>query len=128
MGSLLDRWEKEPQRPNEPYFHRLFYSFTIFSHRVSEWSRLTEIDRYVLTFGLWVGLIEMGITYILWQRALERASNRGNSSTDFYPLSSQCFYFHFLGENITPSTLIALIIIVMGTWVTQKYKRLSQDH
>ena len=83
---------------------------------------LPEIDRYVLAFGLWVGLIEMGITYILWQRALERASNTGRMAQLIFlsPFISMFFISTFLGENITPSTLIALLIIVMGTWVTQR--------
>ena len=91
---------------------------------------LPEIDRYVLTFGLWVGLIEMGITYILWQRALERASNTGRmAQLIFYPLSSQCFLFppfrrkhHSIHSDRSTNHSHGYL------GHPEKYKRLSQDH
>ena len=83
---------------------------------------MPEIDQNTLTFGLWVGLIEMGVTYILWQRALERTNNTGRMAQLIFlsPFISLVFIATFLGENITPATIIALLIIVIGTWVTQR--------
>ena len=83
---------------------------------------MPKIDRNALTFGLWVGLIEMGVTYLLWQRAIERTENTGQMAQLIFlsPLISLVFIATFLEENITPASIVALLIIVIGTWVAQR--------
>jgi len=83
---------------------------------------LPELNTPHLLFGAWVGLIEMGMTYLLWQKAISRSANTGRIAQLIFlsPFISLVLIHFFLGENISFSIIFSLSIIVIGTWVTQK--------
>ncbi len=71
--------------------------------------------------GIYVGLFEMGLTFVVWMRALkysERTSQVGNLiyATPFASL----IVIHFMvGEDILESTIFGLILIVAGIIIQQ---------
>jgi len=71
--------------------------------------------------GVYIGLFEMGITFLLWLKALKSAKTTAHVVNLIYLvpfLSLLCIAF-VLGERIFPSTLIGLVLIVTGI-VVQK--------
>ena len=67
-------------------------------------------------YGLWVGLVEMGVTFLLWQRALTLTSHAGRISQLIFlsPFLSLVLIARVLGEAIHPSAVVALALIVGG--------------
>lgn len=74
--------------------------------------------------GLYVGLFEMGFTYVLWLLALRHASSPGRVSTLIYvsPFLSLWFIHYTLGEAIARTTLMGLMLIISGL-LLQQYLR-----
>lgn len=73
-----------------------------------------------LAFGLWVGLVEMGITFLLWQRALSLTRHVGAISQLIFlsPFLSLVLIAVVLGEDLHYSAPAALALIVLGLVVT----------
>lgn len=90
---------------------------------------LPEMSPPQLLSGLWVGLIEMGLTYLLWQRAISRSANTARIGQLIFlsPFISLLFIYFFLNENISLSVILSLGIIVLGTWITQKQNPSTPD-
>ncbi len=70
--------------------------------------------------GLWgclyIGLFEMGLTFILWLKALQLSQTTDTVSGLIYvsPFLSLVFIHFAVGEPIFPSTLVGLALIVAG--------------
>lgn len=75
-----------------------------------------------LPYGIYVGLFEMGVSFVLWLLALRHTTSVGRISNliFFSPLISLILINVFLHEAILPSTLIGLVCIVIGN-VLQQY-------
>ena len=69
-----------------------------------------------LGYGLWVGLVEMGVTFVLWQRALALTAHAGRISQLIFlsPFLSLVMIANVLGETIHPSAVAGLVLIVGG--------------
>jgi drug/metabolite transporter (DMT)-like permease len=72
--------------------------------------------------GIYVGLFEMGITYILWLLALQHTSSAAKISTLIFlsPFLSLFIIHYVVGETIAKSTVIGLLMIVCGLLVQRK--------
>lgn len=78
--------------------------------------------------GIYVGLFEMGITFVVWMKALkysERTSQVGNLIYAS-PFVSLIFIHFFVGEEILESTIVGLLLIVSGIAVQQSSSRLHR--
>jgi drug/metabolite transporter (DMT)-like permease len=66
--------------------------------------------------GLYVGLFEMGIAFVLWMSALRLTDNpiRVSSLIFLAPPISLVFITTVLGEPISQSTLLGLVVILLG--------------
>ncbi len=75
--------------------------------------------------GCYVGLFEMGITFVLWLYALKYSSTTAKVSNLIYlsPFISLILIHFTIGETIMPSTVIGLLLIVTGIIVQQYLKR-----
>ncbi len=74
---------------------------------------------------LWIGLFEMGITFVTWLKALQLSRTTAQVSNLVYaaPFLS-LFLIHFIvGEEILPSTVVGLFLIVAGVVVQQYASR-----
>lgn len=83
------------------------------------WPPLTA---HTITFGLWVGLLEMGLTFLLWQRALRltRQAARMGQLVLLTPFLSLVLIGTVLGESIHPSAVAGLAVIVTGIWIARR--------
>jgi drug/metabolite transporter (DMT)-like permease len=74
---------------------------------------------YGLLGGLYVGLFEMGITFVLWLAALKLATTTAHVSILIYlsPFLSFIFINIFVGEKILPASIIGLGFIITGILV-----------
>jgi len=72
--------------------------------------------------GIYVGLFEMGITYVLWLLALQNTSSVAKVSTLIFlsPFLSLLIIYHIVGESIAHSTVLGLVMIVSGLLVQRK--------
>jgi len=74
------------------------------------------------TSAVYIGLFEMGITFVLWLKALKLSKTTAQVSNLIYltPFLSLLIINIMIGEKILISTIIGLILIVMGI-VMQQY-------
>lgn len=71
--------------------------------------------------SIYIGLFEMGITFVLWLKALKYAVNTAKVSNLVYlsPFISLMFISAIIGEKILPSTLAGLFLIITGIIMQQ---------
>ncbi len=77
-----------------------------------------------LSAGIYVGLFEMGIAFILWQLAMHNISRTAKVSNLIFlspPVSLLLLYF-IVGEPIRLSTLAGLVLILAGLGLQQRQK------
>lgn len=74
--------------------------------------------------GVYVGLFEMGIAFVLWQLAVHRVSRTAKVSNLIFlsPPVSLLLLFLVVGEPILPSTLVGLVLILAGLGLQQWQK------
>lgn len=73
--------------------------------------------------AVYIGLFELGITYILWMKALQWSENNAKTGnlTFLSPFLSLIFIHFILGETIYFTTFIGLAFIISGIWYQQKH-------
>ena len=83
------------------------------------WPPLT-VD--TLAFGAWVGLVEMGLAFLLWRYALALTANAARIGQLIYlsPLLSLGLIALVLGEAIHPASIIGLAVIIAGLAVANR--------
>lgn len=77
-----------------------------------------------LSAGVYVGLFEMGVAFILWQLAMHNISRTAKVSNLIFlspPISLMLLYF-IVGEPIRLSTLAGLVLILIGLGLQQRQK------
>lgn len=77
--------------------------------------------------SVYVGFFEMGITFLVWQKALSLAKNTAEISYFVYlvPFLSLVFIKTILGESISLNSLLGLLFIVTGILLPQIKNRTS---
>lgn len=72
--------------------------------------------------AVYVGLFEMGVTWLLWSTAMRLASNvsRVGNLIFLSPILSLVFIATILGEAIHPATVVGLTLIVPGILLQQR--------
>ncbi len=83
--------------------------------------KIHPLNFYGTLGGIYVGFFEMGITFLLWSRALKLAESTARVSILIYlsPFLSLFFIHYILGEKIYISTIIALVLIIGGIILQQ---------
>lgn len=76
--------------------------------------------------GIYVGFFEMGVTFILWLKALKYSKTTAHVGILIYlsPFISLLFINLIVGEKILPSTIIGLFLIISGI-IVQKYDEIK---
>lgn len=69
--------------------------------------------------AVYVGIFEMGITYVLWLQALRLSENTAKVGNLIFlsPFLSLVFIHFLVGETIYPSTYAGLLLIVAGLFI-----------
>jgi len=70
-----------------------------------------------LVGAVYVGLFEMGVTYLLWHRAIEGDVAFASGLAYLVPFLSLFFILIVIGESIAPATVLGLIMIVGGIMI-----------
>lgn len=80
-------------------------------------------DLAALPAAVYIGLFELGITYILWMKAMQLSENNAKTGnlTFLSPFLSLIFIHFILGETIYATTFIGLAFIISGIWYQQKH-------
>ena len=79
-------------------------------------SDFPEFSLKYYSAAAYVGLFEMGITFVIWSLALKKSSHTAKVSKFIYlvPFFSLIVIYFVLGETILVSTIAGLIFIVVG--------------
>jgi len=99
---------------------RLFLNFmfgSVFIFAVMLIFRKIEIPNIKGILGaVYIGLFEMGVTFLVWLRALKLAKTTAHVANLVYlvPFFSLVVIHFVIGEEISPSTIIGLVFIVGG--------------
>ncbi len=81
-----------------------------------------------LLASIYVGVFEMGLTFIVWSMALKYAENASKITNLIYlsPFISLIFINFILKEKILISTVAGLILIIGGIFIQQLQTKISQ--
>jgi len=95
-------------------------------------SEITKPDFHGLLGAIYVGIFEMGITFIIWLKALRLSRTTAEVSNLIYltPFLSLIVINLVVGERILVSTIIGLILIIAGIVIQQfnPFKRSSLEN
>lgn len=82
---------------------------------------LKPISLNGLLGAVYIGLFEMGITFVLWLRALENSTNTAKVSNLIFlsPFIALFWIRLFVGEEIMLSTVVGLVLIIAGIILQQ---------
>jgi drug/metabolite transporter (DMT)-like permease len=82
-----------------------------------------------LMAGIYIGIFEIGISFVLWMKALSLASNSAKIANLIYlaPFLSLLFINFFLGEAIYVTTIVGLFFIISGILFQQTRKPLTNE-
>ncbi|EGQ7695901.1 DMT family transporter [Vibrio vulnificus] len=95
------------------------------------WGQISMHGWLAVTY---VGLFEMGVTFVLWLSALKLTNNTARISNLIFasPFISLMLLSSIIGEEIHPTTLIGLMLIIAGLVIQQikwgKRKLTAADH
>jgi drug/metabolite transporter (DMT)-like permease len=75
-----------------------------------------NLDMTGITLAIYAGIFEMGITFLLWIKAMKYTASNDKISNLVYiaPFLSLVFIHYFVGETIYVTSLIGLSLIVLG--------------
>lgn len=84
-------------------------------------SELVPVNATGLIGAAYIGLFEMGITFVIWLTALRTAHNIARISNLIFlsPFLSLVLIALVLGETIVPATITGLTLILSGTLIQQ---------
>ncbi|HSH53361.1 MAG TPA: DMT family transporter [Bacteroidales bacterium] len=100
-----------------------FAFFFILALTIKESSVFPQKIEGVYT-AIYIGLFEMGITFVLWLKALKLAGRTDKIGNLIYltPFCALVFIHIFLGEKIYITTIFGLILIILGILLQQLNK------
>lgn len=108
---------------------KLFYNFLIGTILIALYAMISRAPLYkegLMQVGtiaaLWVGIFEMGMTFIFWQKALELSTNTAKTSNLVFitPFLSLIFIRLILKETILLSTFVGLSLIVASNLMQRR--------
>lgn len=72
--------------------------------------------------AIYIGFFELGITYILWMKAMQLSENNAKTGNLIFlsPFLSLVFIHFILGETIFYTTFVGLAFIISGIWYQQR--------
>lgn len=75
--------------------------------------------------AIYVGIFELGLTYLVWMKALEKSENNAVTSNFIFltPFISLIFIHYILNETIYGTTFVGLCLILLGIFIQQIRKK-----
>ena len=105
---------RDVRRLEEKMFWNFLFGFTYVSIAVVATGNFAVPPAEGLAGAIYVGLFEMGVTYLLWYRAVESDVAFASNLAYLVPFLSLLFIALVLGERIEPTTVLGLVLIVGG--------------
>ncbi|EEB73467.1 DMT family transporter [Thermococcus sp. AM4] len=105
---------RDGRRLEEKMFWNFLFGFTYVSIAVVATGNFAVPPVEGLAGAIYVGLFEMGVTYLLWYRAVESDVAFASNLAYLVPFLSLLFIALILGERIEPTTVLGLVLIVGG--------------
>lgn len=107
---------RDPLDPVTSLFLSFLFSLPFTATACWAFSSPAAVNPGGLLGAAYVGLFEMGVTYVLWLLALRRAQAAARVSTLIFlsPFLSLVFIQFVVGETIAPTTLGGLVLIAAG--------------
>lgn len=108
---------------------KLLMNFIFGSIYIILYILLTDTKLNFRTEGIvasfYIGAFEMGITFLLWLKALTLSENTAKVSNLIFlsPFISLFIINLVLGENILPSTIIGLVFVVIGILIQNRINK-----
>jgi len=102
----------------------------VFGALTGELSGILNADIHGIAGSVYIGLFEMGITFVIWLKALELAESTSDVSIYIYitPFLALVFIAAVVGETIGIWTVAGLILVISGIILKEKgSKRVLQD-
>ena len=83
-----------------------------------------------ILYCVYIGLFEMGVTFLFWHKALQLTENPGFTSNIAYlsPFLSLFFIFLILKENIHYTSLVGLVLITAGLFIQDRGKQREKSN
>ncbi len=112
-------------RDQRPAVLGLFLNFLFSLPLITLWCLVNGEFASIQWQGIWgaiyVGVFEMGLTFVLWLTAMKYTESTAKISNLIFiaPFLSLIFISVFLGESILTSTLYGLVLIIVGLVVQQ---------
>ena len=105
-----------------------YFIFLIFTNPDS-FSSIQLPNNYGLIGAVYVGIFEMGITFVLWLKALKLSKTTAQVSNFIYlvPFLSLIVIHFTVGEMILISTIIGLVFIIAGILLQQYVSKLERE-
>lgn len=102
------------------------FAFVLALYEGANWQQISLKGWLAVSY---VGLFEMGVTFILWLSALKLTQNTAKISNLIFasPFISLILLAYIIGEEIHPSTLVGLVLIVIGLIVQQVKRKAKTD-
>lgn len=102
------------------------FAFALALYEGANWQQISLKGWLAVSY---VGLFEMGVTFILWLSALKLTQNTAKISNLIFasPFISLILLAYIIGEEIHPSTLVGLVLIVIGLIVQQVKRKAKTD-
>ncbi|ASJ01334.1 DMT family transporter [Thermococcus gorgonarius] len=104
----------------EKMFWNFLFGFTYVSVVLVLSGGLTLPPLKGLAGAVYVGLFEMGVTFLIWYRAIEDEMEFASNLAYLVPFLSLFFISVIVGENIAPATVLGLAMIVGGIIVGKR--------
>ncbi len=110
-------------------FLNFLFAFLFITITTAVFSDIKSVSVEGLLAGVYIGLFEMGIAFVLWLKALKLIGRTDKISNLIYltPFCSLVFISIILGEKIFITTLFGLILIISGILI-QQAKRESNSY
>ena len=107
---------KDNRDPVAALFLNFIFGLPLVTFACALFSNFHVANAYGLFGAIYVGLFEMGITFVFWISALKFSENTAKVGNLIFisPFISLIFIQFFVGEQILASTLIGLILIIIG--------------
>ena len=108
----------------EAFSFGVFY-LALFGLISGKLTALFHTDAAGLAGAIYVGIFEMGITFVIWQKALELASTTAEIGNLIYltPFVALVFIGSIVGEQIGMFTVGGLLLVISGILLQERWRR-----
>lgn len=119
---------KDTREEESKLFLNFLFALVLIFIATLLFSDFKSINVKGLLAGIYIGLFEMGITFVIWLKALKLSGRTDKIGNLIYltPFFSLVFISLILGEKIYITTFIGLILIITGIF-TQQIKKVSHE-